>query len=113
MKIIKNLQAQLFKNSEKCTLYEFDFEDRDMDCGKAIISGRYPDNGYCVNTKCKELIFIIEGNGFLQIEDKRIDFEKNDCILINKNEKFYWNANCTAVIICNPPFNKEQYKFVE
>ena len=113
MKIIKNQQAQEFKNSGKCIMYEYDLEDKDMDCGKAIINGRYPDKGYCLNTECKELIYIEDGKGILQIEDKKIKFTKGDSILIEKEEKFYWDANCTAIIVCNPPFNKEQYKMIE
>jgi len=49
MKIIKNTEAMKGTNSEKCKTIEYFFGDKDIDLGLATITGRYPDDGYCVN----------------------------------------------------------------
>lgn len=86
MKIIKLEQAEESNNSEKCKVLEYSFKDKDIDCATAVISGRYPDEGFCVNEVCKELIYVIEGNGTLNKEDEIIEFKKGDAILIDKEE---------------------------
>ena len=60
-----------------------------MDLGIATITGRYPENGFCVNTISKELIYVLDGNGKLYFENNCIEFEEGDSILINSNEKYY------------------------
>ncbi len=57
MKIIKSENAVRGKNSEKCKTLEYSFEDKDIDLGVEIITGRYPESGYCKNqyTYLKEM----------------------------------------------------------
>lgn len=113
MKIIKLEQAQRFDNSEKCKLLEYNFKDKDIDCATVVINGRYPDTGYCMNEKCKELIYVIEGEGTLNKENETIEFKKGDAILIGKKEKYYWDAYCTIVMPCTPAWYPEQYKLID
>ena len=60
--------------------------DKDIDLGIATISGRYPDEGYGVNLKSKELIYVIEGSGTLNFENEKIEFSEGDAISKIKNE---------------------------
>lgn len=113
MKIIKFEEAEEFNNSDVCKVLEYDFKDKDIDCGVAIINGRYPDNGYCMNEECKELVYVLEGSGTLNKSDEIIDFKKGDAILIDKGEKYFWDANCTIILPCTPAFFKEQYKLLD
>lgn len=68
MKIVKFKEAQQFSNSDKCLVYEYELADKDINCATAIISGRYPDTGYCYNENCKELVYVIDGQGTLNIK---------------------------------------------
>lgn len=113
MKIIKIEQAEVHKNSDKCEVIEYGFNDKDIDCATAQINGRYPDTGYCVNEECKELIYVIEGKGTLNKKDQIVEFKKGDAILINKGEVYYWNAQCTIVMPCTPAWYPEQHKLIE
>lgn len=113
MKIIKLEQAEKHENSEKCKVLEYGFKDKDIDCATAAIKGRYPDTGYCMNEECKELIYVIDGNGTLNKEDETIEFKKGDAILIEKGEKYYWNAQCTIIMPCTPAWYPEQHKLIE
>ena len=63
MKKIALEQTEKFKNSELCIATEYEFKDKDIDLSTAEIKGRYPESGYCVNTKVKEMIFVISGGG--------------------------------------------------
>ena len=114
MQFIKKSNAVKGANSDKCETLEYSFKDKDMDLGIAIITGRYPENGFCVNTISKELIYVLDGNGKLYFENNCIEFEEGDSILINSNEKYYWDSTyCIVSMTCTPAWNEEQHKLVQ
>lgn len=114
MKLVKQNQAQEFANSEKCKGIEYPLGDKDINFSIATINGRYPDTGYyCVNEQCKELIYVMDGNGSLNKKDETIQFEKGDVILIDKGEIYYWDAHCTISMPCTPAWYPEQRKLIE
>ena len=113
MKIIRSHEAVEGANSEKCKTMEYSFEDKDIDLGIAIITGRYPESGFCVNLISKELIYVLEGSGKLCFEDEIINFSKGDAILIENNKKYYWETDyCKVSMSCSPAWNPEQHKLV-
>ena len=114
MQFIKKSNAVKGANSNKCETIEYSFNDKDMDLGIATITGRYPENGFCVNTISKELIYVLDGNGKLYFENNCIEFEEGDSILINSNEKYYWDSTyCIVSMTCTPAWNEEQHKLVQ
>ena len=113
MQFIKKSNAVKGANSDKCKTLEYSFKDKDMDLGIETITGRYPENGFCVNTISKELIYVLDGNGKLYFENNCIEFEEGDSILINSNEKYYWDSTyCIVSMTCTPAWNEEQHKLV-
>ena len=113
MQFIKKSNAVKGANSDKCKTLEYSFKDKGMDLGIATITGRYPENGFCVNTISKELIYVLDGNGKLYFENSCIEFEEGDSILINSNEKYYWDSTyCIVSMTCTPAWNEEQHKLV-
>lgn len=114
MKIIKLENAIKDSNSDKCKTIEYSFNDKDIDLGIATITGRYPSGGYCVNIVSKELVYVLDGNGKLYFENKVIDFKKGDAILIEPNEKYYWDSSyCIISMACTPSWCKEQHKIID
>jgi mannose-6-phosphate isomerase class I len=114
MKVIKYNNALKGKNSEKCKTLEYSFMDKDIDLGIATISGRYPDKGYGVNLISKELIYVLEGSGTLNFENEKIEFSEGDSILIEPNEKYYYDTKyCKISMSCTPAWSMEQHKLVE
>ncbi len=114
MQLIKNNNAIKGTNSDKCKILEYSFSDKDIDLGIATITGRYPESGFCLNTISKELIYVLDGNGKLYFENDCIEFKKGDSILIDSNEKYYWDSTyCVISISCIPAWNEEQYKIVK
>ena len=53
MRIIKKENAVKGANRDKCKTLEYSFGDKDIDLGIAIITGRYPESGYCKNIVSK------------------------------------------------------------
>lgn len=113
MKLVKLEQVQEFSNSDKCKGIEYPLNDKDINFSTAIINGRYPDKGYCVNEECKELIYVIDRKGALHKKDNKIEFDKGDVILIDKGEIYYWDAQCTIVMPWTPAWYPEQHKLSE
>ena len=114
MEIVKKDEALKGSNSNVCKKIEYSFNDKDMDLCIATITGRYPDVGYCMNLKSKELIYVMEGKGILELENKKIEFSQGDSIIISPNEKYYWDSEYTVIsMICTPAWSIEQYKAIK
>lgn len=114
MKIIKSSEAIKAAHSDKCKNTEYSFGDKDIDLGLATITGRYPENGFCINLISKELVYVLEGSGRLCFEDRSVEFSEGDSILINNNEKYYWETEyCKVSMACTPAWSIEQYKLIQ
>lgn len=113
MKIVKKEESQSFKNGEACIAYEYAMGDEDINGAVVEITGRYPEKGRTVNTKCKELGYVIKGEGRVVVEDKEIALKEGDLVLIEPNERFYWEGVMTVFVPCAPAWNHEQYKEVD
>ncbi len=113
MKYINKKEALKGKNSEVCKTLEYSFNDNDIDLGIATITGRFPDQGYALNLVSKELVYVIEGEGTLYFEDEKIEFQKGDAILINPNDKYYYETKyCVLSLTCTPAWNPNQHKII-
>lgn len=113
MKIIRSNEALIGANSDKCKTIDYSFGDKYIDLGLATITGRYPEQGYCVNLISKELVYVLEGSGKLCFENEKIEFHQGDAILIENNRKYYWDINyCKVSMSCTPAWNANQHKIV-
>ena len=63
-------------------LYDWTPEEN-MDFCINTISGRYPEKGYCTNEKCKEICYVLGGNGTINKKEEKIEFNQGDVILID------------------------------
>lgn len=115
MKIVQSDRAKIVVNSDTSKLLEYSIElnDKDVDFCINTISGRYPEKGYCTNEKCKEICYVLEGNGTINKKEAKIHFNQGDVILIDKEEVYYWDGNCKIIMICTPVWYKEQCKLLK
>lgn len=110
MKIVKKEVAQELRNSDTSSLLEYSIalNDKEIDFCINTITGRYPEKGYCTNKVCKEICYILEGEGTINKHDETFSFKKGDVILIEKEEIYFWNGDCKIIMICTPAWYKEQ-----
>lgn len=114
MEVIKLKAAEKGSNSDVCSTLEYSFKDKDIDFSIAEITGRYPNKGYTVNHKSKELIYVIKGCGTIFFESHQVEFNEGDCVLIEPNEKYYWlSEDAKVALACTPAWSKDQYEEVE
>lgn len=113
MKKYKKEDIILYKNSETCENLIYEIDDKDINFSIAKINGKYPETGYCVNEKVKELLYIMEGTGKLIKKDEVLEFKAGDVILVEKGGAYRWDANCKVVIPCTPAWYPEQHKLIE
>lgn len=113
MKIVRLEEANNFENSEKCKGMEYQLNDKDINFAIAQINGRYPDQGYCMNQECKELIYVMEGKGTINKKDEIVEFKKGDVLLIDKKESYYWDGKFTIIMPCTPAWYPEQHKMID
>lgn len=115
MKIVKKDEAEVFVNSSTSELLEYSIKlaEKNIDFCINSITGRYPQTGYCSNTACQELCYVLEGSGSINKKDETIDFKQGDVVFIDKNEVYYWNGNCKLILICTPAWSKEQCVLID
>lgn len=110
MKHIPKADTLQINPSESCAVFEYLFDDKDINGSVIAISGRYPETGYALNKVCKELVYIVRGSGVLGLADgSQADFTEGDSLLINPNEKFYWEGDFESFMVCSPAFDPEQH----
>jgi mannose-6-phosphate isomerase-like protein (cupin superfamily) len=113
MKIVRQNETHEVKNSDNCIVIEYPTLDSEMDFAIAHITGRYPEKNRAVNIQCKEMVYIQQGQGIVEVEGKHYSLKTGDCVLIEAGEKFFWEGQMTLFISCRPAFHIEQHQWVE
>lgn len=104
--------TELFQGETNKT-YEYNIEDKDINYCIAEIDGRFPKMGLAVNRKCKEMAHILAGSGVLVVEGEEYHVKKDDVVLIDVGERYYWEGKMRLGIPCAPAWTKEQHEVVE
>lgn len=105
-------EAELFENGKNKT-YEYNIEDKDINYCIADINGRSPQKGFVVNHKCKEMIHVLSGGGILFINGKTFHLKQDDVVLIQPEEKYYFEGKMRLGIPCTPAWFPEQHEEIE
>jgi quercetin dioxygenase-like cupin family protein len=66
-----------------------------------------------VNLKCKELAYVIGGFGKVVIEGQETEIEEGDLVLIEPEEKYFWDGDLVMFVSSTPAWYPEQHKKVE
>ena len=110
MKIVRQKETKVFKNSAVCTALEYPLGDKDINGAVIELAGRYPDEGWVVNRKCKEQAYIISGSGKLVVDGEETEFREGDLLLIEPGEKYFWEGALTMFVPCAPAWYPEQHE---
>ena len=87
--------------------------DTTMDLATAQINGRYPDTGYVVNRSCKELCYVLSGQGTIVTKEESYTLQTGDVILLEAGEPYYWQGTLEVLTTCNPHWHAEQHQRLE
>lgn len=112
-RIIKKENRIRFENSPKCIAYEYPLEDKDINVAVIEIDGRYPDKGFVVNEKVKELVLVTKGKGKIVIENKELAIDEGDAVLIQPMEKYFFEGKLEIAATCSPAWYPEQHKAIQ
>lgn len=93
MKVCLKADRKIKQPSSNCTVTEYPLlGEKNIDFAIATLSGRYPENGFVINTLSKELAYVSEGVGKLVIEGKTIELKSGDVLLIEAGENIIGKA---------------------
>ncbi|MEI6672612.1 MAG: hypothetical protein WCL02_04680 [bacterium] len=59
--LIKKENARKEQNSPSCTVWEYDFPNKDLSLAVAYINGRYPTTGKAIDHECTDMYYVISG----------------------------------------------------
>ena len=111
--IIRNNQTREHKNSEQCTVWEYDFPSESLSHAVCLITGRYPDQGKAMNTECDELFFVLSGTGTLHTENETTELATGDAYYLRKQEAYWITGQELKLTLTNAPaWKPEQHKHV-
>lgn len=104
--------TKVFKSPTNTT-YEYNIEDKDINYCVVDIDGRFPLHGYAVNRICKEMAHILSGSGKLMIDGESYDLQQDDVVLIEPNERYYWEGKMRLGLPCSPAWYPEQHEEID
>ena len=113
MKVVKKSESREHTNSDACLAIEYPLGEPDINGAVIKLNGRYPEKGWCMNRKCKELAYVIKGKGIIHASDKEQEISEGDLIFIPPGEKFYWEGEMKMFMPCTPAWTPEQYEYCE
>lgn len=113
MEFVKKAKAE-FYSGDGYSGMDYPLSDKDINFAVIKINSRSPKMGFQVNTDCKELLYIINGNGIMYIKDsnEKVEFSQGDVIIIDKNECYAFDGNFEAAVPCTPAWTSEQHKYI-
>ena len=104
--------AELFSGETNKT-YEYNIEDKDINYCIVDINGRFPKQKWAVNRRCKEMAHVLSGAGIICVEGKVYNLKQDDVVLIDINEKYYWEGNFRLGIPCSPAWYPAQHEEID
>lgn len=112
MKLIKQSEAPVKHNNTACTVTEYPCNDKNIDIAYVKLTGRYPETGWALNEQCKEVCYIKAGTGTITIANTTISLTAGDVIIVDMNEKYFWDGTMEMVIASTPAWYAEQHRII-
>lgn len=113
MNLIRKKETNRVANSPVVTVVEYAHTDPEINLSLADIHGRYPDSGFVMNEKSKELVFVTDGRVNLILSDRTIELYSGDSVIIDRHEKYAWNGVGKIMMVCTPAWEPSQHKEVK
>ena len=109
MNLIKKTEAKTHQNGPACQVFEYEFPDEnDVDNAVVSLDGRYPERGYAINRKCKELIYVMEGAGVVVADGQLHVLGEGDMGFIVTGEEYHLVGKMKLLITSVPAWRPDQ-----
>ena len=109
MNLIHKSEAKAHQNGQACRVYEYEFPNENVFNNAVVnLDGRYPERGYAINRKCKELIYVMEGAGVVVAGGKLQVLGEGDMVLIATGEEYYLVGKMKLLITSVPAWRPDQ-----
>lgn len=93
--------------------YEYPLPDKDINIAVVSLRGRYPEQGFVVNSVCTELVYIVAGQGTVVVGGEPLGVSEGDVVLIKPGQQYFWQGTVTMLISATPAWYSEQHKKIE
>ena len=113
MEIIRESQKRTINLSSAAVVHEYDTHDGFISGAAIEIRGRYPERGFCVNQKIKELVYVISGHGRIITAVGETELAAGDTIFIDHKEKYAWDGDMVFYAVTAPSFDPSQHVEVD
>lgn len=97
----------------KCSVVEYPFNGDDMDIGIFYIKDEYPLDKFCLNKITKLLIYVLKGDGQIQIGNTFVDVCEGVALGIPNNCKYRFTGTFECVISSSPAWDVDQFELVD
>lgn len=108
MQIRKESEARRHENTLACVVYDYQLPTGELDSAVIQLSGRYPQDGWAVNTISTSVVYVLEGRGSLLSGLERQELAEGDQILIEKNEKYAFDGTMRLLYSAAPAWSPDQ-----
>ena len=96
------------QNTKDLSVTEYFVKDdmKNLGLAVAVLDGEY---GYNKNEKVDQIMYIIEGKLFVEMNNQEYPVGKEDSILIKRGTWYFVRGKAKFVVITNPAWYSEQY----
>ena len=113
MEHIKKTNREKFSKGS-VTSFEYAFAKAALNLAPIHINGRYPGDGYTMNTECDSLIHVLNGQGTLHVKNGRhIILHEGDQVHIPPQEAYAFEGVLDIVYAATPSWTPDQAKSVD
>jgi len=76
--------------------------------GVCIIETETGHETTIIEHKCDFIYYVLEGQGYFEIDGQKEDFSKEDLVVVPAGSKFTYKGNAKMLLITTPAFYPEQ-----
>ena len=87
---------------------KFSVADITSKTGVCVIETENGHETTIIEHKCDFIYYILEGNGYFEINGQKENFIKEDLVVIPEGSKFTYKGKCKMLLITTPAFYPEQ-----
>ena len=101
--LIKANNTRKEENTPSCTVWEYDFPNKDLSLAIAHINGRYPTTGKAIDHECTDMYYVLSWEWTIHDETGDYEVKEWDCFLFTKGGRYRIEGNNLKVVLPSAP----------